>query len=401
MWASPDCTHHSRAKGSAPTRDIQRRALADVLVDRWIPALHPRRIILENVPEFKDWGPLDNGKIIAHLKGTLWERFLGRLEELGYHFEHRCLVSADYDTPTTRKRLYLQAALKDEPILWPDPTNGIGLKTYRTAADVIDFSLPCPSIFLTKDEAKKQGLNVVRPLADATLRRIAYGLKRFVLEAKEPFIVGDSAYFLPSMGYGDGKNPRSRSVCAPLSTITAGGQKQALVQCRMVPFIQHVQHSSQPYGVMPADKPMRTITASPKGGGMALVVAYIAKFRGQNIGQPVDAPLQTISTSGGHHALVKASLINHGTITAKNGHFALVTILGTQYAIIDIGLRMLTPKELFLAQGFPSDYIFDHMRMPDGSVRHLTKVEQVRLCGNSVCPPVAKALLEQYSGVTV
>ena len=204
-WFSPDCTHFSKAKGGQP-RSKEIRGLADVVI-RWARAVRPRVIVVENVEEFMDWGPLgDDGKPVAARKGEDFRRWLGELTACGYAVEYRRLVAADYGTPTTRRRFVAVARCDGRPIVWPEPSHGKGrAHPWRPAAEIIDWSLPCPSIFARK-----------RPLADATLRRIAAGLRRFVVESPSPFIV-------PVKTWGGGGNgPRSiddRCARSPLRSV--------------------------------------------------------------------------------------------------------------------------------------------------------------------------------------
>lgn len=375
LWMSPDCTHHSKAKGGVPTRNERRRELAMVLVDKWIPELGPkapRVITLENVEEFADWGPLDrDGNIIASAKGERFQTFIRKLRRYGYRVEYRELRACDYGAPTIRKRLFLIARNDKQPIVWPVPTHAAPdspevlagtLLPWRVAAECIDWSIPCPSIFATSPQIWEQyKVRSVRPLAENTLRRIAKGVQRYVLDNPSPYIV---SY------YGQKSNEfRGCALGSPLPTQTTEN-RFALV----TPLIQHVQHSVAPNGIMSATEPPRTITATPKGGEMALstvllqksnrraysnqatsVAAFISKYYGKGIGQPADAPLHTITT---------------------NDH------------IVDIGMRMLTPRELARAQGLPDWYVLDE----DNLRRPVTKTDQVRGIGNSVCPPIAKAL---------
>ncbi|MDY0228455.1 MAG: DNA cytosine methyltransferase, partial [Desulfomicrobium apsheronum] len=209
LWASPDCTHHSKAKGSAPNRDDKRRSLACVITDKWIPACWPETIIMENVEEFTSWGPLDcEGRVIQAAKGDTFRWFLRRLRRFGYRVEYRELRACDYGAPTIRKRLFLIAKRNKGRIVWPEPTHGPGMpEPYRTAADCIDWSLPCPSIFDRK-----------KPLADATLRRIAKGIMRYVVQAERPFIV--------NLTHGG----RLESIDDPIRTITCANRgEKALV----------------------------------------------------------------------------------------------------------------------------------------------------------------------------
>ncbi len=400
-WFSPDCTHFSRAKGTVP-RKQEIRGLAWVVV-RWAQAVRPRVIVLENVEEFQGWGPLrDDGTPDPGRAGETFRAWLAELTGLGYAIEFRSLVAADYGTPTTRKRLYLVARADGGGIAWPGATHGRGRPTrWRPAADIIDWSLPCPSIF---DRRK--------PLAEATQRRIAEGIRRFVLTAAEPFIVpvrshggggndprdiglplrtvtctkrGEFALVSPSLiqrswGEREGQRPRCMDIGQPLGTVVAGGIKHALVAA----FIS--KHYGGPNGHPTPGAPMqlslgtitqrdhsRLTTASlvPAGGPRASDVrAFLIKYYGAQQGQEqqVALPLHTI--------------------TAK-ARFGLVTIHGEDYEIADIGMRMLVPRELFAAQGFPADYRID----PAVDGKPLTKTAQIRCAGNSVCPPVAEAIV--------
>ncbi|PKR54441.1 DNA cytosine methyltransferase [Thalassospira marina] len=502
-WFSPDCTHHSKAKGGKP-RSKKIRGLAWVVI-RWAAKVRPRVIMLENVEEFADWGPLDaNGKPCKTRKGKTFLHWKTQLERLGYKVEFRVLRACDYGVPTIRKRLFVIARCDGKDIVWPVPTHGDPkseavkkkrLKPWPVAADIIDWDLPCPSIFMDPAEAKKRGLK--RPLAEKTMQRIARGLQKFVFNNPNPFIV--------TVNHG-GDHFRGQSLDDPFLTVTAARDGHGLVH----PFIQHVQHSSA-NGIMPPDEPLRTVTATPKGGGMALAtvmvqhnntsadsrspaspvstvttsgsqqglaVAHITKFRngstgygadepvhtvtsggamarpgtanpqgvivahldrqfGSSIGQAasdpthtitaggtgktaicasslvklrgtcqhgqaVTAPVPTVTAGGNHVAHVKAFLLKYygtgegqkvddpmGTVTSRD-RFGIVTIKGEEYQIADIGLRMLTPRELYRAQGFPDSYLIGD-KESDGF--KLPKSQQVAKCGNSVCPPLAAALV--------
>lgn len=425
LWASPDCTFHSKARGGKPHRDRnqarRRRALAWVVV-RWAREVRPRVIALENVEEFQHWGPLlDDGQPCPDRKGQSFVRWKKELENLGYVVEHRELRGCDYGAPTIRKRLFLIARCDGLPIVWPAATHAAPdslpvkqkkLKPWRTAAECIDWSQPCPSIF-ERD----------RPLADATLRRIAKGVMRYVVNSPEPFIAG--------VGGRMGQSP-ARPVTKPFQTITAKADS-VLVVPTLAPFLtEHANASGQRnFG---ADEPLRTQVAQVKGGHFALVSAFLAKHYGGVVGtavdrplstvttqdhhslvassivklrgtskdgQPITEPLHTVSAGGMHHAEVRAFLVKYygadqdprleepmHTVTTID-RFGLVTVHGEPYAIVDIGMRMLQPRELYTAQGFPPNYIID--RGTDG--RELSKKAQVRLCGNSVCPPLARAIV--------
>lgn len=416
-WFSPDCTHHSKAKGSAP-RSVRRRGLAWVVI-RWAKRVAPDLILLENVEEFQDWGPLcSEGFPIKEKAGTTFRLWVNQLIGAGYRVEWRELSACDYGAPTSRKRLFVIARRDGFPIVWPEPTHGPGRIPYRTAADCIDWSIPCPSIF-DRD----------RPLAPNTLRRIARGLMKYVINNPRPFIVplthtgdarvhnidepmrtlttahgGEFALAVPTLvqtGYGErpGQAPRALNIHEPLGTVVAGGQKHALVAA----FLAKHYGGNETPGT-PLTKTMDTITTQDHH---ALVTSHIAKLRGTNIGTPTDAPLQTISAGGTHFAEVRALLIKfYGTdqdprleeplhtITTKD-RFGLVTVEGEDYVITDIGMRMLQPRELYRAQGFSDDYVIEF----DYNGRPLPKHSQVRMCGNSVCPPIARALVEANLGV--
>jgi DNA (cytosine-5)-methyltransferase 1 len=428
LWASPDCTYHSKARGGKPHRDRnkarRRRGLASIVV-KWVRQLqptgqHPRVISLENVEEFQHWGPLlEDGTPCPDRRGSSFLRWVAQLRNLGYAVEWRELRACDYGTPTIRKRLFLVARCDGQPIVWPTPTHaaksakGSGLRPWRTAAECIDWSLPCPSIFERE-----------RPLADATLRRVARGVMRYVVEAAKPFIVrigqtgGGGKYTnavseplttvttkaehclavptLVQTGYGErpGQAPRVPGIDKPLGTVV-GGQKHAVVAA----FLAKHYGGVTGHGV---EQPIGTVTTTDHH---SLVGATIAPLRGTSpahtSAHDVQQPLSTVSAGGTHHALVAAFLTAYygsdqdtplddplHTVTTKP-RFALVMVDGVPHAIADIGMRMLQPRELYTAQGFPASYIID--RGADG--RALSKAAQVRMCGNSVCPPVAQAIV--------
>lgn len=352
-WFSPDCTNHSRARAGKP-RSQKIRSLAWVAT-RWAKAVRPRIIIVENVEEISKWGPLVDGQPDPKRLGKTFRAWLARFRKLGYQVEHRSLVAADYGAPTTRKRFYLIARCDGEPIIWPEKTHGRGCaQPWRSAAEIIDWSLPCPSIF-----------GRAKPLAEATMRRIAEGIRRFVLESPTPFVVpvGDGV-MAPSMvqtSYGErpGQRPRCLDLSKPLGTVVAGGQKHALVAAWLA------KHYGGVVG-QPLERPTATITAQDHH---SLVTALLTKFYGTSTGQVVTQPLPTI-TGGGEH-------------------LGLVTVRGEEYRIVDIGLRMLAPHELYAAQGFPASYVI----APEVGGKPLTKTAQIRMVGNSVAPPVAEAIV--------
>lgn len=525
MWMSPDCTFHSKARGSKPIRDREkrRRALAWVGI-RWAGQARPRVIILENVEEFADWGPLvarrcqkaggvvrtdgtvaapgervpmDDQQLVPDpaRRGETFRQWVRALEGLGYAVEWRELRACDYGAPTIRKRLFVIARCDGQPIVWPEPTHGDPeseavargeLQPYRTAAECIDWSEPMCSIFATPEEAKAWAKahgkhSPKRPLAEATMRRIARGVMRYVVENPEPFVmplthhgkrrphpVGELAVIAPTLaqtGYGerDGQQPRALDIEAPLGTVV-GSQKHALVTAHIQrDFGQSVGHDvAEPMGTITAgsnghaalvsaflaqnnagfydghgrglDEPNGTICAS--GSHQSLVAATLAKLRGTSSDAPVDGPLHTIST-GGNHALVAAHLTHNYTSNTRGGegdlerpiktitsgqHAALVaafltkyygtatgqaadapldtatttdrfglvtvTVEGQTFVVTDVCLRMLQPRELYNANGFPPHYVIDVG--PEG--RPLTKTEQVQMCGNAVPPDFAAAL---------
>lgn len=376
MWLSPDCKHFSKAKGGKPV-EKRIRGLAWIAV-RWARAVKPRVIVLENVEEFAGWGPIgEDGKPCPARKGLTFRRFVGSLRAAGYVVDWRELVAADYGTPTTRRRLFLVARSDGAPIRWPAPTHGRGLTPHRTAAECIDWSLPCPSIF-ERD----------RPLAEATMRRIASGVMRYVVNEPRPFIA-------PLRGTSL-SHTSTHSVSAPLSTVSAQGQHHALVSPTLIQM-GYGERAGQAPRVPGLHKPLGTCVTGQKHG---LVAAFLAKHYSGVVGQGLRQPIGTITTID-HHSLVHALLIKYygtdqdpqmleplHTVTTKH-RFGLVTVSGEPHYIADIGMRMLQPRELYRAQGFPDTYIID--RTADG--RELTKTAQVRMCGNSVCPPVAAAVV--------
>lgn len=402
LWASPDCTDHSKAKGGKPIRNRKRRALAWV-VKRWAGQVRPRVICLENVEEFVDWGPLVGppGKLrrCPKRKGETFRAFVAQLEELGYEVEWRELRACDYGAPTIRKRLFLVARCDGEPIAWPEPTHGPGTRRpYRTAASCIDWSIPMLSIFATPEEAKawaraqrKAGWRMGtprRPLADATMRRIARGVVRYVIEAAEPFVL-----YLQQGG-------ATRAMGDPLHTVTASPKDTNLI---VAPYLvpRYGEREGQEPRTRDIQEPLPVIV--PTGNGSSLVASFLAKHFGGNEtpGWPLDEAMSTV-TSTDHHALVYAFLQKYygqgngakigdpaPTLTTKD-RMGLVTCMvkGEPYVIVDIGMRMLQPRELYRAQGFPDSYQIER-----AGGRRLTKTEQVRMVGNSVAPPVAAALV--------
>lgn len=415
LWLSPDCTHHSRARGGRP-RESGRRSLADVAIP-WAEQVRPWIIMLENVPEWLSWGPLDDdGHPIKDLAGSLFRGWVAKLEALGYRVEWRILVAADYGAPTSRKRLYLIARCDGKPIVWPAPTHGPGRAIpWHTAAECIDWSIPGRSIFGRKN-----------PLADATMRRIAHGLVRYVLECPRPYIV--------QTGHQSSDSGKVRPSDEPLSTVVTKAEHLLLAP-----------HLTKFYGTAagsPLNEPTPTVTAT--GQHLGLVSAHLIHHRGESVGRGLDEPAPTVTATGqGHLGLVSAWLAKHytgatgsslyesmSTITAIDHNslcevrlsqtetagarqvaaflvkyygtgvgqslrtpldtvtvvdrFGLVTVSveGEPYVVTDIHMRMLQPRELARAMGFEDSYILEG-----------TKEQQVARVGNAVCPPVAEALV--------
>jgi DNA (cytosine-5)-methyltransferase 1 len=365
LWASPDCRHFSRAKSGTP-RSKGVRSLAHVVVE-WARAVRPTTIFCENVSEFTTWGPLDDdGVPIKERAGESFQLWKAQLELLGYVVECRVLDASHFGAPTKRKRLFIVARCDGQPIVWPEPTHGPGRLPLRAAAECIDWTLPCPSIFERR-----------RPLAEKTMARIAEGLRRYVLDSPKPFVVKGFAPTLVQTGYGErpGQTPRALDLHEPMGTLVAGGVKQGLVAAFLVRHYGGV--FGQELGV-----PMSTITAQDHH---ALAAVALAKFRGTAPNQPMStdprAPLPTISAGGIHVAQVLTFLSKHGVRGDKP-----IMVDGEPYGIGDIGMRMLEPHELLRAQfgRFAADYDLSAAT---------TKSAKVRLVGNSVCPEAAEALV--------
>ena len=464
-WFSPDCKHFSKAKGGKP-KDKFIRGLAWVAC-RWAGLVRPRVIMLENVEEFKTWGPLNRGHHpIKAKQGKTFEKFVQQLQNLGYEVQFRELVAADYGAPTMRKRFFMIARCDGNPILWPEPTHaprdseevkaGL-LKPYVGAYTQIDFSRPCPSIFDTSQEIKeKYGIRAVRPLAPKTMERIARGLKKFVLDNPEPFILqcnhggkrrpNDIREPMPTItgkhGYGivepkltpylsvNRENHFGSDMREPVHTITANNQHMlmtpTLIQYHSETAKGEVRgqtiedpimtvDGSNRYGLVTSflhkyydggykgagdsvENPLPTVTAWDHN---SVVTANLIQMNKNCYGRDIADPLPTITAGDGHFGEVRAFLIKYygngsaedvteplDTITSRD-RFGLVTIQGVDYQIVDIGLRMLEPRELYGCQGFPEDYIIDH----DFEGHTYPRSEQVRRCGNSVCPPLPAAMV--------
>lgn len=427
LWASPDCRHFSRASGGRP-RWKSVRSLPGVVLT-WATRVRPRIIALENVPEFLTWGPLlEDGTPCPDRVGRSFRSWAGRLRGLGYQVEWRELCAADFGAPTIRNRLFLLARCDGEPIRWPEPTHGRkpGLfeQPWRSAAECIRWDVPAPSIF-TRD----------RPLAEATCRRIAAGIRKFVLEAAEPFIITiDHQSNLAGIAAQDAplsaitskarhcivtptitvlrNNATGHAASDPLRAITAGGEHHALTGATLIQ-VGWGEREGQAPRVPGLGKPLGTIVAG--GAKHALITAFMAQHNGGAIGRPADAPVSTILSAGSHQQLVEATLAPADTEGAErvaafliryNGQnigqdlreplgaattkprFALVHVAGVPHAIVDIGMRMLLAEELAAAQALPADYRWTR---PDGTPMGKTAI--VRLIGNSVSPPPAAALL--------
>lgn len=355
MWASPDCTSHSKAKGGQPRKQGLR--ILPWAVFRHAKQILPDVVIMENVEEIQQWGPLDDdGRPIKARAGEDYKRFITAMKSLGYIFDSRELVAADYGAPTTRKRWYAIFRRDGRDIVWPEPTHFKDREPkWLQCGDFIDWSDLGTSIFDRK-----------KPLAEATQKRIANGIRKYIIENQNPYIVKD---------------------------------KRALAF-----LIQY--HAEQKDGDARGQKltePIKTIDTSNRYG---LVTAFITKFYKSGIGQGCGEPLHTITTSPGHFGLVSAFLVKYygtgggqgldeplATITTKD-RFGLVTVEGADYAITDIFLRMLKPEELKVMQGFPKDYIIDR----DYMWRKYPASEQVKRIGNSVVPIMAKALVSANCG---
>lgn len=472
-WFSPDCKHFSKAKGSAlVNRNI--RGLAWIVL-RWAGTVRPRVIILENVEEFKTWGPVRKGKPVKKKAGQTFQRWLSQLRALGYCVEFRELVAADYGAPTIRKRFVLVARCDGRPIAWPERTHApadhpdtIAGKClpWRSAAEIIDWSQPMYSIFAAKKEITEQyGAAVVRPLAENTMRRIIRGVAKYTIQSGKPFIV--------PTGYGErtGQAPRVHDIGAPMPTVVSSG-KHNLCETMLSPAVfSNTGHSTGDSAGRPAptirtggggglllsaanliqyhteqteavranglERPLATVDASNRHGltaahlteyygngnplelreplhtvtshdREALAAVHIAEFKGQDKGQAAGSPLRTITAGGGEFGTVisaverykegaylgrwpeiRALLNRYCGYTLAENEIILLKISGVWWYISDILLRMLTPRELYSAMGFPPDYIIDR----DYTGTPYPKSAQVARCGNAVCPPMARAVV--------
>ena len=354
MWASPDCTSHSKAKGGQPRKSGLR--ILPWAVYKHAKAILPDVIIMENVEEIQQWGPLDeNGHPIKERLGEDYKKFISAMKGLGYIFDSRELVAADYGAPTTRKRWYAIFRRDGKDIIWPEQTHFKDSEPkWKQCGKYIDWSDLGKSIF---DRPK--------PLAEATQKRIANGIRKYILES-EPYVVRDKRAVAFVIQYH-------------------GEQKAGYARGQLL------------------SEPIKTIDTSNRYG---LVTAFITKFYKSGIGQGCDEPLHTITTSPGHFGLVSAFLIKYygsgggcqtidrrlDTITTKD-RFGLVNVIldigGEAYIIKDIFLRMLKPEELKRMQGFPDDYIIDR----DIDWKPYPIKEQVARLGNSVVPVMAETLV--------
>lgn len=506
LWASPDCKHFSKAKGGKPVkREIRDLAWTVVL---WAERVRPRVIILENVEEFQTWGPLietEKGVMPCPVrKGETFNEWIGALRKHGYKVEWKELRACDFGAPTTRKRLFLIARCDGKPITWPKPTHGPGKPLpYRTAAEIIDWSEPCPSIFDTSAEImERYGIRAIRPLAVNTMARIAKGVKRYVLDAAKPFIVnlthgvrtepvdepfktvtgahrGEMGVIVPHVTKFQ-TGAVGSDISAPLPTVTANSFiKKPGGAAPLGIVTAHISAAQQGGSIRSVEDPLHTVTASPKDQNQVIAATMVQTGYGEREGQEPRAldvvkPLGTVVAGGAKHAVVAAFLAQHNTdmvghhpeepvstivqkgctqavvevsagvvnlkgsdrrmsdvedpapaVTSQGNHlgevraflmkyygveqdprleeplstvttrdrFGIVMVNGEPYQVTDIGMRMLTPRELFKAQGFPADYQIETGLFEGGERRTLTKTAQVRMCGNSVCPPIAAALV--------
>lgn len=468
-WFSPDCTHFSRARGGTPVKK-EIRGLSWVLV-KWALSVRPRVMAMENVPEIRTWGPLieRNGKKYPDptRTGETFDGFVKILTTgiepdnpallecceflhidpkgdearkliagLGYEMDWKELCAADFGVHTTRTRFFGIFRCDGRPIVWPKQTHARRgsaevlrgeLLPYAPAAEILDFSIPAPSIFDTKQAIKsKYGVNAVRPLRDNTLRRITRGLDKFVLKSDDPYVA-----FAPYTCTNT-TNSTGSSIMEPLNTVRTGGGGGQMV---ITPYLAqyHTEQSenvrgqgvnepimtldaSNRYGVVAPvmtkyygnddhghdiNDPLHTVTAHDREG---LVLAHVCKFKGQNIGQHPSTPLQTITATAGEFAVIQTRVVKYSSgvdmghwpdiramlnkwagYSLKEDEVLLKQINNEWYYIVDIGLRMLKAKEAYMAMGFAPDYEFE----VDFDGKRMTKTEQMEKCGNAVCPDLA------------
>lgn len=457
-WFSPDCKHFSRAKGAALV-DKHIRGLAWVVL-RWAGTVRPDVIMLENVPEFVTWGPVRKGKPVKSKAGQTYRKWKSQLEEIGYKIETKQLCAADYGAPTIRTRFCLIARIDGKPIKFPERTHAPRnhpdvisgkLKPWRAAAEIINWDLPCYSIFESKAEIKaKHGVNVVRPLKPNTMQRIARGLDKFVIKSCEPFIIecnhdnnrhrciGEPVNTITAKYTGGVVNPvlspyiaqqkfnnSPQYINEPLSTITSVGSHEIVSPC----LIQY--HSETRKGEVRGQdvrNPLMTVDGSQRYGvasaflseyygnardGLSLAepvqtMSHLAHFKGKDKGQSLHDPLMTVTGGDGQFAEIRTRVVKWDGVTdlhrweqvrtmlneycdynLADDELLLLNIDNAWYFIADIGLRMLSPRELYDAMGFPHDYIID--RDADGNP--ITRANQVARCGNAVCPAVAEAMV--------
>jgi len=397
MWASPECTHHSVARGGRPCSDQSRATAMHVI--KWLQELYVDRLIVENVPEFLNWGPIGvNGQPLKSKKGQTFKAWVGMIKSLGYTVDWKILRAADFGDPTTRRRLFIQAVRGNKKIVWPEPTHAE--ENWIPAREIIDWNIPGQSIFDRK-----------KPLAKATMRRIEAGIERFWGDWAEPFLC-------VLRGTGN-----VRAVDLPLPAVTAGGQHLGLVQPFMSKF-----HGGDPNRNHSIDGPVPTLDTSnrvglvepfmlpqhscgaPRGvdsspvstvataGAISLIDGVADPFvltnghRSSIRVRPVDKPLSTCVTKAEHCLVeplvmeyygnggVKPASLPLGTCTTKD---RFMLIQGVPYQL-DIRFRMLQPHELAAAQGFPSDYWFSG-----------TKADQVKQIGNAVPVNLARAIARE------
>jgi len=508
-WFSPDCKDFSKAKGGTPvSKNIRDLAW---IIPGWTERIQQSGgkvdvIIMENVEEFALWGPvIETPKGMMpdpERRGETFQKWCKKLRSLGGRIQKRELRACDYGAPTIRKRLFIIIRFDGLPIVWPRETHGAptdrdviaGRKLpWRTAAEIIDWSQPCPSIFDTSDAIMARfGLRSVRPLADNTMARIARGMHRYVLQALSPYLVnlthggrlenladpiatitgahrGEKSVVVPHVMTMRNAGKPFTAIDEPVHTITAGGAGLTLV----APVLTHAQqggrsrsmgepvhticaspkdqnqvaaafiaqHNTERSGHNPGracDKPLSTVTM--RGTQQNLVSAFVSRQFGTSTGHAIEAPLGTTTADGqGKSALVAPFLQKYygadqdprleeplHTVTARDRfgcaeaslaappftpdmeararqvadfmrahgfwderEFVTLDVGGESFVIVDIGMRMLTPRELYNAQGFPADYEIE--RGLDG--QPFSKTVQVSCVGNSVCPPLAAALV--------
>ena len=459
-WFSPDCKHFSKAKGAALV-DRNIRGLAWIVL-RWAGTVRPDVILLENVEEFITWGPVRKGKPVKSKSGQTFAKWKRQLQALGYVVEHRVLVAADYGTPTSRKRFVLVARCDGKPIVWPKRTHAPRnspevqagkLKPWRSAAEVIDWSIPGYSIFQSKEEIKERcGATVVRPLAENTLRRVIRGVDKFTLKSGEPFLMecnhaggghiadmrdpyktitakhtgGIVAPTLIQYHTEQAENVRANGLDRPMNTVDASN-RYGLVSANLVEYYGngnpldarepmhtvtshdreslvavHIQKYFSGVIGAKAEDPLPTVTAIDHN---SICAAEIAEFKGVDIGQDCRKPLRTITAGGGEFGVVRVTLSSAGDMgywpqvrellnrfcgyDLADNECLVLMIGGVGYYIADITLRMLTPRELYNAMGFPLDYKIE--RDYKGNI--YSKTKQVAKCGNAVPPPLAEAMV--------